>query len=249
MNWTDERIQTALRSLATAIDWPRGPDLAAKVASRTTAAPTGTRRWLVLAAAGLAILLFSFTTPGQAAFAWLLRVSGIRIEMSEPSAPLRPPTTLVGGIETSFVEAEEAVGFDLRRPQALEAPDSVQLLRWGGGQQVAMIWSESKDLPEVFDTGIGLLLIQFAARVDEQLLIKEASEATQIEPVRVSGAMGYFLSGAPHTVFFENPDGLIANDEIRLTGNVLVWMSNGVTYRIESALGLEESLRIAESLD
>ncbi|MGH8958931.1 MAG: hypothetical protein ACRDVK_09670 [Acidimicrobiia bacterium] len=223
--------------------------MASRVAGRIEVRPALSRRWFALGAAALAVLVFLFSTPGQEAVAWLLRVSGIRVEFSETSVPSRPPTTLVGGVETPLVEAQGAVGFDLKRPQDLPPPDSVQLLRWNGGQQVAMLWSESSDLPEVFDTGIGLLLIQFEARVDQELLLKTAPEATQIEPVRVNGEMGYFLSGAPHTVFFENPDGLIADDQIRLAGKVLVWMADGVTYRIESALGLEETVEIAESLD
>lgn len=248
MTWTDERIQASLASLANEIAWPEGQDLARRVATRIKAGSVPSRRWLAVAVAVLLALFFLFSAPGQQAVAWLLRVSGIRIEFSETAVPTRPPTTLVGGIEASLDVAEGAVGFDLERPEDLPPPDSVQLLSWGGGQQVAMVWGESPDLPEVFDTGIGLLLIQFEARVDQQLLLKQASQATQIRPVRVNGAVGYFLSDAPHTVFFENEDGLIADDEIRLAGNVLVWMSDGVTYRIESALGLEESVRVAESL-
>lgn len=248
MSWTDERIRAALASLATEIDWPQGPDLVTSVTSRIGPRPAPSRRWVALVAAALAILLFSLTTPGQEAVAWLLRVSGIRIELSEPALSALPPTTLVGGVEASLDEAERAVGFELELPGALRLPDSIQLLSWGGGQQVAMLWGESPGLPEVFDTGIGLLLIQFEARVDQELLLKEASEMTQISPVRVNGAEGYFLSGAPHTVFFESEGGLIADDEIRLAGNVLVWMTDGVTYRIESGLGMEDSLRVAESL-
>lgn len=248
MTWTDERIRAALASLATEIDWPRGPDLVSSVTSRIGARREPSRRWVALVVAALAILLFSLTTPGQEAVAWLLRVSGIRIELSETAVSALPPTTLVGGVESSLEEAERAVGFELELPGDLRPPDSIQLLSWGGGQQVAMVWGDSPGLPEVFDTGIGLLLIQFEARVDQELLLKQASEATQITPVRVNGAAGFFLSGAPHTVFFESEDGRIADDEIRLAGNVLVWMTDGVTYRIESALGMEESLRVAESL-
>jgi hypothetical protein len=248
VTWTDERIEASLASLAKEIDWPEGQDLAPGVASRMKSRSAPSRKRLAVGLAVLVAMLFLLSAPGQQAVAWLLRVSGIRIELSETAVPTLPPTTLVGGVETTLEEAEGAVGFDLERPENLPPPDSVQLLSWDGGQQVAMVWGESPGLPEVFDTGIGLLLIQFEARVDQQLLLKEASEATQIRPVRVNGAVGYFLSGAPHTVFFENEDGFIAHDEIRLAGNVLVWMSDGVTYRIESALGMEESVQVAESL-
>ena len=248
MTWTDERIRASLASLAEEIDWPGGQDLAPRVASQIKSRPAPSRRWLAVGLAGLVALLLLFTAPGQQAVAWLLRLSGIRIELTEPQAPMSPPDTLAGGVESSFAEAESAVGFRLGRPSLLDSPDSIQILRWSGGQQVAMVWGSSPGLPEVFDTGTGLLLIQFEARVDQELLLKQASEATQITPVRVNGAAGFFLSDAPHTVFFESEDGRIADDEIRLAGNVLVWMSDGVTYRIESALGIEESLEIAESV-
>jgi hypothetical protein len=32
-------------------------------------------------------------------------------------------------------------------------------------------------------------------------------------------------------------------------GNVLIWFENGLTYRLESDLSLEETVRVAESLE
>ncbi|HJQ94353.1 MAG TPA: hypothetical protein VJ935_01410, partial [Acidimicrobiia bacterium] len=164
MTWTDERIRASLASLAEEIDWPGGQDLAPRVASQIKSRPAPSRRWLAVGLAGLVALLLLFTAPGQQAVAWLLRLSGIRIELTEPQAPMSPPDTLAGGVESSFAEAESAVGFRLGRPSLLDSPDSIQILRWSGGQQVAMVWGSSPGLPEVFDTGTGLLLIQFEAR-------------------------------------------------------------------------------------
>ncbi|HKZ19160.1 MAG TPA: hypothetical protein VJQ57_03520 [Acidimicrobiia bacterium] len=247
--WSDERLQAALTSLADEIDWPDGSDLTLRVAGQIRPRPSFYRRWLAFGTAVLVAFLLLLSAPGQEAVAWLLRVAGIRVELVESEVPTGPPISLVGGVDSSLAEAEEELGFNLRRPRLLGPPESVQLLRWGGGQQVAMIWSESDDLPEVFDTGVGLLLVQFEAKVEQELLLKQASDATRIQPVRINGDLGYFLSEAPHTVFFESKDGLITDDQVRLTGNVLVWMSDGVTYRIESALGLVDSVEIAESLD
>jgi hypothetical protein len=36
---------------------------------------------------------------------------------------------------------------------------------------------------------------------------------------------------------------------VRLAGNVLLWESGGVTYRIESTLSKAEAIAIAESFD
>ena len=47
---------------------------------------------------------------------------------------------------------------------------------------------------------------------------------------------------------FETGEGEIVEDSARLTGNVLLWEAEGVTYRLESSLDLELSLAIAESL-
>ena len=64
-----------------------------------------------------------------------------------------------------------------------------------------MLWNQSDRLPEVLETGVGLLLIQFEARVDQQLLVKEASAATEITPVQVNGELGLLpIGGATHCV-------------------------------------------------
>jgi hypothetical protein len=249
MTWTDEWLGATLSSLAAEIEWPDGPDLSSRVELRI-ASSRPSRRWRAPAwAAAVAVaVVFVITPPGQEAVAWLLRIGGLRVEFTESSDQPPPPTTLVGGTESSIAEAESTLGFELLAPQSLPPPDSVQLLHWGGGQQAAMLWAPSDDLPEVFESGTGLLFVQFRARVDEQLLLKEASSATRVEPVEVGGGVGYYFSEAPHTVYFEGPDGAIVDDQFRLAGNVLVWTANGITYRIESALSLEEMLDLVESL-
>lgn len=248
MTWTNARLIAVLESVETEIEWPGGSDLAPRVVSQLSESPRRRVRWVAIAATALAVMFFTLTPLGHEAVAWLLRISGIRVELTETSIPMSPPTKLIDELEVTPEEAENAVGFELHLPAELPAPDSVQLVDWGGGQQVAMLWNQSSQLPEVMETGVGLLLLQFEAEVDQELLVKGASEATRINPVSVNGDTGYFLSGAPHIVFFLGPDGVIADDQIRLAGNVLVWMSDGITYRIESALDLEEAVRVAESL-
>jgi hypothetical protein len=73
-------------------------------------------------------------------------------------------------------------------------------------------------------------------------LKKLAAGGTGIEGVRVGGAPGLWLSGAPHVFFTPQRSS-------RLAGNVLLWESDSTTYRLEGRkLGKSEAIAIAESL-
>jgi hypothetical protein len=201
-----------------------------------------------LAAAVVVLLIVILVTPpGRQAIARLAEIAGITIEFKQVPEVVTPPARVVGEIVT-LAEAQEALEIALRLPEAMDEPDSIQLTSWGGGRQVAMVWNADENLPEILDTGTGLVLVQFAAAVEQELLLKNATAATRLERVEVNGSDGFFLSGAPHVVFFKDADGLIIEDTIRLAGNVLVWEVDGITYRIESALSLAAVLDLAESL-
>ena len=249
MNSSNESLQIDLFELGSRIDWPDGPDLAPGVLAQISRPIRSTRRWLALALAALAVVVLLLTPPGKEAVAWLFRVAGIRIEFSQVTAPSVSPAPMTIGDPVTLAAAQESVDFSVLAPGSLPPPDSVQLASWGGGRQVVMAWGASEQLPEVFETSTGLLLFQFRASVNEVLLTKHAAEATVVEEVAVRGSTGYFLSGAPHIVWFESSDNMMFEDFVRLAANVLIWEADGVTYRIESSLGLEETLAVAESLD
>lgn len=250
MTLSREPLELALLDLRDRIDWPVGADLSTEVLARLKRPLRPRRRWLAPALAALALLVvLLISPPGREAIAWLLDIAGIRVEFEEVTVPTESPRVLVIGEEVSLAQAQVSVDFPVRLPGNLPAPDSIQIVSWGGaGKQAAFQWSASDRLPEMFDSGVGLLIVQFAATVSEELLTKNATEATTVEHVTVQGFPGYFLSGAPHTVFFEDRDEVIFEDSVRLAANVLIWEADGITYRIESALGLEETLEIAESL-
>ena len=67
--------------------------------------------------------------------------------------------------------------------------------------------------------------------------------------VTVDGAPGYWVSGDAHLFFFTDADGDFIDDGRRWVGDALVWSDGTTTYRLESALGLEASIRLAESLE
>jgi hypothetical protein len=177
----------------------------------------------------------------------MLEVAGIRIEFGQP-IDLPTPTDLTPGERSSLEHAQQRVDFPILYPGAVGPPGAVHLVDGELGVQVFLSWEASDRLPEVGDSGIGLLIAQFRASLDEDF-IKILFEGTQVDEVRVDGHRAFWLSGAPHVFMFErtSPPGPVA-DGTRLTGNVLIWEADGVTYRIESGLDLDTTLAIASSL-
>ena len=143
---------------------------------------------------------------------------------------------------------DERAGFDVRMPDDpdLGAPDAAWIDDRKGGQ-VTLVWAAGEDLHATSDRDVGLLLGQFRGTVDSGLFNKLISGGTVVAPVRVGDDRGYWLSGEPHVIFWEGPDGFV-DDPRRWVGDVLVWSDGAITYRLETSLGRDEAIRIAESI-
>ena len=242
----DPRVEAALRDLGGDIDWPPTVDFASRLLLGEPAHPR--RRRTAWVAALLAVLLvISFLPAARRAVANLLEVAGIRFEFGD--APELPPhSTIPLGELTDLDGARDAVDFPIRIPAGLDPPASIHLMQWPLGTQVFLVWPASDGLPEVGDSGIGVLFAQFRADLDDPFFSKIVQEGTTVDRVSVDGADAFWLAGAPHVFMFETGRRDLVEDSTRLTGNVLVWDAEGVTYRLESGLDLEASLAIAESL-
>jgi len=193
--------------------------------------------------------LFSF--PGlRTAVADFLGIGGVRIE-TEGAAPT-PAADLDLGEPVSLARAQEAVDFDVRLPAALGSPDSVWLDGAVAGGQVALAYESSSDLPAAPGTSLGALVTQFPDAEVAATALKKVTGSqpgTTFEPVTVDGAQGFWVSGEPHVIAYLEADGEVRDETVRLAGNVLLWESGGVTYRIESTLSMRGALAIAESLE
>jgi hypothetical protein len=240
------RTESALRDLANAINWPDPVDFTSRLSLDQS--PQTTRRRSVVWLAGVAVVvlaIFLIPTTRQAV-ANLLEVAGIRFEFGDqPDLPA--PINLTPGVQVDMEEAVRSVDFEIVVPSALPPPDAVHLLEWELGTQVFISWVASEQLPQVGASGIGVLLAEFRANLNEQFFEKLIMAGTTVDGVEVAGAPAYWLAGAPH-VFMFDAGGPLVEDSTRLTGNVLVWEADGITYRLESNLSLNESLTIAESL-
>jgi hypothetical protein len=113
---------------------------------------------------------------------------------------------------------------------------------------VTLVWTPTTDLPEVPGTGLGLLLTEFPWALEESRVFKEVGPDTTITTTEVNGAPAYWITGAPHTIYYDDTIGDVRPDTARLAGSTLLWAENGITYRLECNLDLGAALALAENL-
>ena len=221
------------------------------------------RRSLVLAIVALAVVAAVVGAIG-------LGVPGIRIiftgttpsPTTTPTAPVSPaaPTTaptppgspgppgadLDLGVLTTQVEASTLTDFGLLRPTDpfIGAPDTI----WYREGRLTLIWKSRPGLPDTQVAGIGLLVTEFRGSVDQDFFGKMIGDGTTLTPVTVGGSTGYWIAGALHDFFYLDPNGGFVSDSRRVVGDTLIWTRAGITFRMETALGRDSAIRIAETI-
>lgn len=260
MNQPVDRLELRLSDLRGHIEWPESRDFSASVSRRIEA---GVRprspSWrslprvaVVVAIIAMALVAASFAFPGaRRAVADWLGISGIEIRVQDgaptPTTTVRTLANLDLGDETSFDDAQASVDFPIAAPSGFGEPRVFVRTPPVGGA-VSLVYPPGPGLPKTRETRVGLLITQFEARLDEGLLGKHLPTTAIVQPVEL-GDLGFWLEGAPHTVLFLDANGQIQEDSIRLAGNTLMWEDDGISYRLESSLELEEALEIARSME
>ena len=249
-------LERSLTAAGQRIAWPDDADLTSSVRAAIgddTPRRVTWARGLAYAAtfAALVVALSLLSFPGvRTAVADFLGIGGVRID-TEGSAPTTADELDLGE-PVSLSQAQSSVSFEVRVPAALGPPDSVWLDTGVRGGQVALGYGSSPDLPAAPGTDLGALVTQFPDAEVSDIALKKATGSqpgTRFEPVTVEGDQGFWVSGEPHVIAYLEPDGDIRNETVRLAGNVLLWESGGVTYRIESRLSLSDVLAIAASIE
>jgi hypothetical protein len=115
-------------------------------------------------------------------------------------------------------------------------------------EEVALVWAPTDDLPPTVESDIGLLIMQFRGSVTPEPIGKMISSGTVVEPVPLGDGTAYWISGDPHVFFYFTPDGRHVEEGRRWVGDALIWQDGEMTYRIETSLGKDAAVRIAESL-
>lgn len=179
------------------------------------------------------------------------------------AAPVRGPTALptlappatppLGqglhlGEPMTLATAQQRVAYPILLPTQLGPPDAVYVGAAPPGGEVTLVYRPRAGLPVTTETGIGLLLGEFQGSTDQVFLSKLAGPGTTIVPVTVAGQPGFWLTGQPHEVLYQDAGGVTHQLILRLAGNTLIWTHGALTLRIESALSEEQALTMANTV-
>jgi hypothetical protein len=238
-----DRLETVLRSLADEIDYPPTPNLAATLPARLDAERARPRGWFrltrpMLLAAALVLLLVA--TVGALTFI----LPGLRLSVL-PSLPATPVAALGDALALGVPASPATV--EGSGPALLGPPAAAYLAQ--DGDVVSLVYAAGDGLPEIGDSGIGLLVQRIGGSLERERIEKLVVEVgASVTPVEVGDDAGFWIEGPPHLVRYRGSDGLERAEMSRLAGDTLVWERDGTLYRVESGLGLDATRRLAESI-
>lgn len=251
-----------VQELAERYPFPATPDIAGRVRQRLAAKAVSGQRparpvWQrpALAFAVLLLLLaLALSAPAvRAALREWLQIGAVRIVMTPPATqpavratraettPVAPTATTTPrlGEPLSLAEAQAQAGFELPLPTAAPAdrlPDQIYLeaLPYSSGEKVVIsVWED----PE--RRGEPILSLYQIESADCCMKGAWASGGAETE---VGGELAYWVEG-PHPLSLDG-----GRSWSIVPGDVLVWTDGAFTYRLESTLSLEETVRLAESI-
>ena len=245
-----EDWETVVQNLARAFPYPRTPDLAGRVEKVLMTRParlTFQPRWAWAVLILLILLGALLAVPGvRASVLDLLRIGVIEIHLKDeeppPSATL-PPLSIPGAPgralagKTTLNAARAEVNFPIRLPAYppdLGAPDHV-FLQDVGGPLVVLVWVQKDDPSRA----------RFSLHVLGPGVFATKGAPTTVVETTVNGQPALWTDGPYLLVYAPQVHDLAHLVE----GHVLLWEADGLTYRLETDLSLEEARRTAESLN
>jgi hypothetical protein len=261
---SEAELGGTVRQIALELAYPPTPDIAATVRRKLTAHERPPeRQWPTKALAGalaviLLLLAIVLAVPQvRAAVLEFLQIGAIRIvaptaTSSAPTAvPAAGPATAspastsrlldIAG-ETSLAEAAARVNFPITLPEYppdLGPPDQVYLQELGDpgidGSAVILVWRDP-DRPDEARLSLYEIDVPYYG-------IKQAPLEV-LRETRVNGQLAFWVQG-PHRLQLQAGG---YQEWFFVPGNVLLWTDGTISYRLESGLSFEESVRIAESL-
>jgi len=250
------RTEALLAAARAGAAWPATPDLRADVIARIAAggvepAPLGhsgtarrARSWRVARSLVLALLAVVAITGVAGALGFQL--PGLEIRFVEQLPPAGSGLSL--GTAVPLAEARAVEVPRVLLPAALPQPSTAYILGTGGDRVVTLAWRAAAGEPALAGSDLSLTLMAVPGKVEAPVLQKILGPGTAIEPVTVHGDRAWWISGTPHDMLIARPDGSIRVLTAVLAGNTLVFARDGTLYRIESALGRDATIAVADSM-
>lgn len=256
--WADPGLEAALVDLGRQLAYPATPALSRQVAERLDPARQRPRPRAFAgffsrpARRAVALALTALLVLAGAAVGLAIGLRGLPITFGTPPTPNVPDTPLgvraALGDPVSLEDVPREASVEVRLPAGLGEPAEAYLE--AAGTRLSLLWPADEQLPPIGGSRIGLLMQAFEGRLEPELVGKIVQESgADVRAVDVDGAPGYWISGEPHVLRWVAPGGGVAEERTRLVNDVLVWQEGTTVYRIESAVGFAETLRLAESLE
>ena len=271
--WVNQITQTAR-----ALPYPPTPDIAAAIARRTAGrkatswlpraplrqAPPYQAMWLASLLVALLMTLWA-VPPVRATLLEFLQIGAVRIWLIEPTPIPTPVSTLspqhtrqsatvvntprptptpfqslfnLAG-ETTLDEAAHQAGFAIRLPTYptdLGPPDGV-FYQYLNGPVVVLVWMNPAHPTEA---AYSLHIFGAGAFVTKGV-------PPVVETATVNGREVAWLQG-PYMLSYGSGSEREWQMRYLVSGRVLLWQEDGLTYRLESNLSFEEAIKMAESL-
>jgi hypothetical protein len=219
-------VEDRLRALE--LEWPEEPDVAPRVRGRLE---RKRRRWPRIAIPVAVLALVAAVPPARSTVLDWFGIGGETIERV-PEAPSPAPTATPRDLGTRISLPRDAL-----IPSALGRPDAV----YEAGDRVTLLYKPRPGMPEV-------LIDQFPGRTRETYVRKQVGPHTRVDRVTVQGEPGFWLSGASHSLLYEDPNGTVLDIPARLAGPTLVWRHGDRTLRLEAHITKSRALAIARSI-
>jgi hypothetical protein len=260
-------FENQLLSIAKKMDYPRTPDIAGRVMSRIQPATKSrfiSKGWawsLTL----ILVLFFSLMLipPARAAILEFIQIGIVRIFPRPTETPIESPqtatpesfapvtatpdlesSTLLADLsrfagETTLSQAQNLLASYYpillpTYPPDLGEPDYV-FVQDASGSLTVLVWLDPNDPEKI------LMSLHF---IPEGSWAIKKVEPTVIEETTVNGQRAMWTVG-PYPLVLSS--GGIEYTRL-IEGGVLIWTEGNITYRLETALPLEEAIKIAESL-
>jgi hypothetical protein len=164
------------------------------------------------------------------------------------SLPTSPSSGLDIAGETSFYQLDRDDGFKVKVPGILAMPELIAANHLylqtgpGMGKTVVMVWYSPGRTDD-------LRMVMMQGTWDDSVDSLNASVTRLVQATAVHGTPARWLEGPQYMYVNTNGNAteLAARSWIK-NSHTLTWQENGLKYRLETDLSVEDAVRVAESL-